>query len=182
MVSERVISFRPMPIISDAFSFHEGDSRMVVRKRSGKGASPRRMGKSRRTAKGSATWEEHNERVKYAVALGTERFLREHKDKIEVSSGESVARNSYLSGMIDMLSIARGTFGFWGADQILDELERINRRSGRVEPRLHPGSGVTEGDEGDAPGVVGAPQTGLPTVEGGAAKASKGTKRDPMFA
>lgn len=177
-----MIPFPSRNIVSDAMGHPEGENRMAVRKGKGKKPSDKRKRRSRRATRDSATWEEHNERVRYAVVVGTERFLRENKERIERSSGESVARNSYLSGMLDMLSIARGTFGFWGADQILNELERANRRFAKTDPGQSP-EDVEFGEEcGEALGAVPGPQTGLRPDEAVGAKVSKGLKRDPMFA
>ncbi len=155
---------------------------MVATKKSRGRSSPKRKRKSKRAGKGSATWEEHNERVRYQAALSTERFLQENREKIGSSPAESIARNSYLAGMIDMLSTARGTFGFWGADQILSELERVNRRFAQVDTSPHAERGVVEEVEGDSPGAPGAPQPGPHSLGSVTAKASKGLKRDPMYA
>lgn len=155
---------------------------MVATKKSRGRSSPKRKRKSKRAAKSSATWEEHSERVRHQVALSTERFLQDNREKIGSSPAERIARNSYLAGMIDMLSTARGTFGFWGADQILSELERVNRRFAQVD--LSQGTeSVMAGDvDEDSPSAPGAPQPGPHSIGGVTAKGSKGQQRDPMYA
>lgn len=142
------------------------------------GVSARRGSRrSRSAARRSETWEEHALRARAAVAVSTRRFIRENREGIEGSPSEEVASNSYLAGMLDMLSMARGTFGFWGADQVLDELERYNRKhsvcGGR--PRALPGP---PGPGEDGPCPSGEPQGPQP-ADGGAAP--KARSRDPMF-
>ncbi|MEW5747585.1 MAG: hypothetical protein AB1793_02185 [Candidatus Thermoplasmatota archaeon] len=140
-----------------------------------------RKGKARRSsraARQSDTWEEHALRARAAVAVSTRRFIRENRQGIEESPSEEVASNSYVAGMLDMLSMARGTFGFWGADQVLDELERYNRKrsadGGRPRALLGP-----EGPCADGPCPSGEPQGPQPADSGAAPHKSR--TRDPMF-
>jgi hypothetical protein len=135
---------------------------------------------SQRVRRQSRTWEEHSLRAKAAISLSTRRFIRENREGIDESTQEEVASNSYVAGMLDMLSIARGAFGFWGADQILDELERYNRRRslGREGLRACPGP---EGPGGDGPLPEGEPQ-GPQSGTGGDVGPRRGRARDPMFA
>jgi len=148
-------------------------------------AHKKRKSKSGQTGRleDSVTWEEHGERARVAIGIGTGLFLKANAERIERSSGEVAARNSYMSGMIDVLTIARNALGFWGAHQILLELERLNmsripaavgpegpnqRSAGPPGPGTQAGSGGCA-DGGSSPGDIGQKET-------------RGTRRDPMFA
>jgi hypothetical protein len=133
--------------------------------------------------KGSASWEEHGERVRVAVAVGTSLFTRVNEGRIAKASSAEAAKSSYVSGMIDMLSVARNALGFWGADQILMELERMNGkrisgRDGKQDPLTGP-AGRPEKQGSDANRVA----PGQTSSAGGARQeVAKVTVRDPMFA
>lgn len=126
----------------------------------------------------STSWEEHGERVSAAIAIGTDVFLHTNKDRIVRASSTQAAKNSYVAGMIDMLSLARGALGFCGADMILLELERLNmRRFADEEESMNvcadsPGRSLegAQGDIGDALRRKSEP------------KAAKVITYDPMFA
>jgi len=131
----------------------------------------------------SVTWEEHGERVRFALAIGTGLFLKANAERIEGSSSEVAARNSYMSGMLDMLTIARNAIGFWGAHQILMELERLNRKRSPAgsgpEPSIRrPAEPRGSGGQADGGGFV---EEG-PSLGDTGQKATKMTRRDPMFA
>ena len=147
-------------------------------RRSHQGVPARRGSRRQRSrTRRSETWEEHALRARAAVAVSTRRFIRENRQGIEESSGEEVASNSYVAGMLDMLSMARGTFGFWGADQVLDELERYNRRHSADGGRPR----ALQGPEGpceDGPCSGGEPQGPQPADPGAP---QKDRPRDPMF-
>lgn len=150
------------------------------------GRKGRRSGGKDRNVSGPAgcvSWEEHEDRVKAAVSVATALFLQANGHNIQKASGEVAARNSYLSGMIDMLTVARHAVGFWGADQILLELERLNQKrapdeAGTGAPAAQPagrGHAVPEGCSVGGAGVASPAEA----VGNGPAK---GVRRDPMFA
>ncbi len=131
----------------------------------------------------SVTWDEHGERARFAIGIGTGLFLKANAERIEKSANEVAARNSYMSGMIDMLTIARNALGFWGAHQILLELERLNMS--RIPAVVGPegpnqrstgplGSGAQAGSGGCGDGGS--------SIGNMSQKEGKGTRRDPMFA
>lgn len=82
-----------------------------------------------------------------------------------------------------MLSVARNALGFWGANQILMELERLNMKRASPEvdaewPDTRPveRSERTTSDAGEPPGKKVPPPAGLRQ------KAGKSVDRDLMFA
>jgi hypothetical protein len=131
----------------------------------------------------SVTWEEHGERARFAIGIGTGLFLKANAERIEKSTSEVAARNSYMSGMLDMLTVARNALGFWGAHQILLELERLNMN--RIPAVVGPEGPHQRSAE--SPGSVaqagnGGCVDGGPSIGDVCQKETKGTRRDPMFA
>jgi len=128
---------------------------------------------------GSATWEEHSERVLKALSIGTGHFLRANAERIGSATSQVAAKNSYMSGMIDVLTVARNALGFCGADQILLELERLNVKRAPME-----GASGPPGEMPPRKGVPGTREGDIGNVppKGHRRKAVNATHRDPMFA
>src|SRR5512136_1214316 len=104
----------------------QGGEQMSTRKSRKSKPLPKPNVSTRQGPKDSVNWEEHGERVREAVAFSTDFFTRANVDNIAKASSAVAAKKSYFSGMIEMLEVARHALGFWGADQILLELERLN--------------------------------------------------------
>lgn len=68
----------------------------------------------------------HKDKALDAVEKSTDIMMATFLDKIQKASSEESARRSYVTGMTDMLTVARKALGFWGAEQIRMELERWN--------------------------------------------------------
>ena len=141
------------------------------------------MAKSKKIgSKGSTSWEEHGGRVRAEVAIGTSLFMRANEERIAKASSAAAAKNSYASGMIDMLSVARSTFGFWGAEQILMELERLNRK--HAPPKADadgPDASPIERSQSAEYGASRASGKEVPPTAVARQKAAKSVDKDPMF-
>lgn len=151
---------------------------MSEKKIGGRGKQSRmKAGKAPR-GRSSAGWEEHSERVMAAIRCSTDFFMRSNEERIAGSSSAVTAKNSYITGMIDMLTTARNTFGFWGAEQILQELERqVAKHSQEQEARVGPGVDSGGNHSRCSAGPVG--MAGSPEAE---QKVARGIRADPMFA
>lgn len=121
-------------------------------------------------------------RAKAAVAFRTGQFVGEHEDRIREAPVEDAARNSYLSGMLDMLTVARNVLGFWGADQIITELERSNEESRDRARKILSGPDPQGAPRERAPPGKGGPQGAGHATGRGPGKTAKALLRDPMFA
>jgi hypothetical protein len=135
------------------------------------------QGPSKRAA--SESWEEHAKRAQAAVAITTDLFLRANDSNIAKSTSAVAAKSSYVSGMFNTLSAARNALGFWGADQILRELERLNANCTRGGgSSREPETSLVGGRDRNDPESV----ERNPLPEDSGQKVAKGLRSDPMFA
>jgi hypothetical protein len=71
-------------------------------------------------------WLTHEDKVMAAIEKRTDIWMADLIDKIRKASSEESARKSFVAGMTNMITVARNALGFWGAEQVLMELERWN--------------------------------------------------------
>ena len=76
-------------------------------------------------------WLTHEDKVMAAIEKRTDIWMADLIDKIRKASSEESARKSFVAGMTNMITVTRNALGFWGAEQVLMELERWNTA---VEP------------------------------------------------
>jgi hypothetical protein len=70
---------------------------------------------------------ERDERIFEAVHESVRRFVKVNEENIRKSSKEQIAESSYGGGMIDMIGVIRNVLGNWGLEQLLVELEELQR-------------------------------------------------------
>ena len=71
-------------------------------------------------------WLTHEDKVMAAIEKRTDIWMADLIDKIRKASSEESARKSFVAGMTNMITVTRNALGFWGAEQVLMELERWN--------------------------------------------------------
>ena len=118
-----------------------------------------------------------------AVEKSTDIMMATFLDKIRKASSEESARRSYVTGMTDMLTVARKALGFWGAEQVRMELERWNAVR-EPEHGCGCGSGCAVGTGDREASERGQHTTGEVAhgVESENTPEKRTVRRDPMYA
>jgi hypothetical protein len=129
--------------------------------------------------------QEHEERVIAAIRRGANGFIKVNSEKICNASKEECAYRSYMTGMIDMLSFVRNALGYWGAEQVREELERWSvvgeqqRHDAPVEGALQTDKNREQTTKRYSNGDVGTGDIGPLTRKG---RSGRMLSNDPMFA
>ncbi len=141
------------------------------------------VAKKRKSGKAGArtkviSHRQHGARIVELVGIGADGFVETNSEKISSASKEECALRGYTAGMLDMISLVREAIGFWGAEQVREEMERRCVNGGDMEGGSSKSTPSSE-DVGTANTSHGSGKS----VNNEAACAPRGRRcADPMFA